>query len=156
MTTNKLPRAVKEEIKAEFKLQRDLYVSDYLETHLKDTFVISDFYPVILTKLQTAILDGYEIADFSRQPFYNIGEAAMCVTFNRKQEEIEADRSALIVEAESQLMDSLKAKASALYAQITADIERPQHEQEAAERAAEQEARTFESRLRVALSDSAK
>ena len=53
-------------------------------------------------------------------------------------------------------MDSLKAKASALYAQITADIERRQREQEAAERAAEQEARTFESRIRVALSDSAK
>ncbi|WMB09390.1 hypothetical protein QPR60_12240 [Enterobacter hormaechei] len=73
----KLPAAFTKEIKAEFKIQRDQNVADYIESHLTDVFSISDFYPVVLIKLQTAIQDGYEIAEFERQPFYNIGDPAM-------------------------------------------------------------------------------
>lgn len=152
----KLPAALMREVKTEFKAQRDQYVSEFIETHLKDVFSISDFHPVILTTLQQAILDGYTIADYDRQPFYNAGEPAIRIVLNRKQDEIEADRTALTAEAEAQLMACLTAQAEEYYAQVIAEEERRQRAEEAAKAAAELEARTFESRLREALSDNAK
>lgn len=152
----KLPAALMREVKTEFKAQLDQYVSEFIETHLKDVFSISDFHPVILTTLQQAILDGYTIADYDRQPFYNAGEPAIRIVLNRKQDEIEADRTALTTEAEAQLMASLTAQAEEYYAHAVAEEERRQRAEEAAKAAAELEARTFESRLREALSDNAK
>ncbi|EPZ9139710.1 hypothetical protein ACXYLT_003075 [Klebsiella aerogenes] len=152
----KLPKTVNEEITAEFKALRGDYVETYLAKHLTEVFSISEFYPAILAKLQTAILDGYTIAPFDQQPFYNIGDPAMRIVMNKKPQEIDTERRSLTVAAEAQLRAALEAKAAAMYAEIVADMERVKREQEAAERAAEQEARTFESRLRVALSDAAK
>lgn len=152
----KLPAALMREVKTEFKAQRESYISGYIEAHLSDVFSISDFYPVILTTLQQAILDGYTIADYDRQPFYNAGEPAIRIVLNRKQDEIEAERTALTTEAEAQLMASLMAQAEEYYTQAVAEEERRQRAEEAAKAAAELEARTFESRLREALSDNAK
>lgn len=152
----KLPAALMREVKAEFKAQRESYISGYIEARLSDVFSISDFYPVILTTLQQAILDGYTIADYDRQPFYNAGEPAIRIVLNRKQDEIEAERTALTAEAEAQLMASLTAQAEEYYAQAVAEEERRQRAEAAAKSAAEREARTFESRLREALSDNAK
>lgn len=152
----KLPAALIREVKTEFKAQRDQYVSEFIETHLKDVFSISDFHPVILTTLQQAILDGYEIADFSRQPFYNAGEPAIRIVLNRKQDEIEADRTALTTEAEAQLMASLMAQAEEYYTQAVAEEERRQRAEAAAQAAVAAEAQTFASRLRVALADTAR
>ncbi|ELY3608478.1 MULTISPECIES: hypothetical protein [Enterobacteriaceae] len=152
----KLPAALIREVKTEFKAQRESYVSEHIEAHLSDVFSISDFYPVILTKLQTAILDGYTVADFDRQPFYNAGEPAIRIVLNRKQGEIEADRATLTAEAEAQLIASLTAQAEEYYAQAVAEEERRQRADAAAQAAAAAEAQTFASRLRVALSDSAK
>jgi hypothetical protein len=144
------------EVKTEFKAQRDQYVSEFIETHLKDVFSISDFHPVILTTLQQAILDGYTIADYDRQPFYNAGEPAIRIVLNRKQDDIEVERTALTTEAEAQLMASLTTQAEEYYAHAVAEEERRQRAEEAAKAAAELEAHTFESRLREALSDNAK
>ena len=122
----KLPAALMREVKAEFKAQRESYISGYIEAHLSDVFSISDFYPVILTTLQQAILDGYTIADYNRQPFYNTGEPAIRIVLNRKQDEIEADRTALTTEAEAQLMASLMAQAEEYYTQAVAeDVRQP-------------------------------
>ncbi|MBK2820373.1 hypothetical protein FKK78_12340 [Enterobacter hormaechei] len=152
----KLPAALMREVKAEFKAQRESYVSEHIEAHLSDVFSISDFYPVILTTLQQAILDGYTIADYDRQPFYNAGEPAIRIVLNRKQNEIEADRTALTTEAEARLMASLTAQAEEYFAQALADEERRQRAAEAAKTAADAEAKTFASRLRIALTDTAK
>ena len=152
----KLPAALMREVKAEFKAQRESYISGYIEAHLSDVFSISDFYPVILTTLQQAILDGYTIADYNRQPFYNAGEPAIRIVLNRKQDEIEADRTALTTEAEAQLMASLMAQAEEYYTQAVAEEERRQHAEAAAQAAAAAEAQTFASRLRVALAETAR
>jgi hypothetical protein len=152
----KLPAALMREVKTEFKTQRDQYVSEFIETHLKDVFSISDFHPVILTTLQQAILDGYTIANYDRQPFYNAGEPAIRIVLNRKQSEIEADRATLTAEAEAQLMASLTAQAEEYYAQAVAEEERRQRAEAAAQAAAAAEAQTFASRLRVALADTSK
>ncbi|WP_312269151.1 hypothetical protein [Pseudescherichia sp.] len=151
-----LPAALMREVKAEFKAQRESYISGHIEAHLSDVFSISDFYPVILTTLQQAILDGYTIADYDRQPFYNAGEPAIRIVLNRKQDEIEADRTALTTEAEAKLMLSLEAQAKELYIQMVAEEERRKRAAEAAKAAAEAEAKTFASRLRIALTDTAK
>ncbi|EOI5773309.1 hypothetical protein NGC52_10035 [Klebsiella michiganensis] len=152
----KLPAALMREVKAEFKAQRESYISGYIEAHLSDVFSISDFYPVILTTLQQAILDGYTIADYDRQPFYNAGEPAIRIVLNRKQDEIEAHRTALTTEAEAQLMASLMAQAEEYYTQAVAEEERRQRAEAAAQAAAAAEAQTFASRLRVALADTAR
>lgn len=152
----KLPAALMREVKAEFKAQRESYISGYIEAHLSDVFSISDFYPVILTTLQQAILDGYTIADHDRQPFYNAGEPAIRIVLNRKQDEIEAHRTALTTEAEAQLMASLMAQAEEYYTQAVAEEERRQRAEAAAQAAAAAEAQTFASRLRVALADTAR
>jgi predicted glycoside hydrolase/deacetylase ChbG (UPF0249 family) len=129
----KLPAALMREVKAEFKAQRESYVAGHIETHLADVFSISDFYPVILTMLQQAILDGYTIADYDRQPFYNAGEPAIRIVLNRKQDEIEADRTALTAEAEAQLMASLTSQAEEYYAQAVVEEERRQRAEAAAQ-----------------------
>lgn len=147
----KLPAAFTREIQAEFKIQRYQYVADYISSHLTDVFSISDFYPVVLIKLQTAIQDGYEIAEFDRQPFYNIGDPAMRIVMNKKPQEIDTERRSLTEAAEAALMASLEAQAEELYQQMVAEEERRKRAAEAAKAAAEAEALTFSGRLRASL-----
>lgn len=96
------------------------------------------------------------VADYDRQPFYNAGEPAIRIVLNRKQDEIEAHRTALTTEAEAQLMASLMAQAEEYYTQAVAEEERRQRAEAAAQAAAAAEAQTFASRLRVALADTAR
>lgn len=152
MTTFKLPAEAKKEIRAIYHSERDSYVHQYTQRHLREREELIEVHPVSLVRLQDFILAGYRISDLRDQEIFIPGSPMMRVVLDRPQSVVDADREELEAQAEADLVDQITEEITQVY------TERHRTELEAknaAEAAAlEAKAPTMRDRIRAALVDS--
>jgi len=146
-----LPPAAVKEIKAIYKAERDSYVHQYVQRHLREREELIEMHPIALLRLQEKILDGYRIADMQVQEMFIPGNPMMRVVFDRPQTVIDSDRAELEAAAEAALLDEITDEITQVYAAR----HRAEMEAKAAEEAAalQAEAPTMRDRIRAALTE---
>ncbi|WP_312158403.1 hypothetical protein [Pantoea piersonii] len=152
MTTFKLPSEARKEIRDIYHSERDSYVHQYIQRHLRGREELIEMHPIALLRLQEKILDGYRIADMQVQEMFIPGNPMMRVVLDRPQSVINADREELEAQAEADLVDQITDEITQVYAAR----HRAEMEAKAAEEAAalEAEAPTMRDRIRAALTGS--
>lgn len=147
-----LPPAAIKEIKAIYKAERDSYVHQYVQRHLREREELIEVHPVSLVRLQDFILAGYRISDLRDQDIFIPGSPMMKVLLDRPQHVISADREELEGQAEVNLVDEITDEITKTYeARHRAEMEAKATEEAAALAA---EAPTMRERVRAALVDS--
>lgn len=145
-----LPPAAIKEIKAIYKAERDSYVHQYVQRHLREREELIEVHPVSLVRLQDFILAGYRISDLRDQEIFIPGSPMMRVVLDRPQSVVSEDRAELEAQAEADLVDEITEEITQVY------IERHRAELEAknaAEAALQAEAPTMRDRIRAALTE---
>lgn len=146
-----LPPAAIKEIKAIYKAERDSYVHQYVQRHLRERVELTEPHPISLVRLQEHILNGYRIADLRSQDVFIPGSPMMRVVLDRPQSVIDADHAELQAAAEAALLDEITDEISQVYAAR----HRAKMEAKAAEEAAALEAESPSMRdcIRAALTE---
>lgn len=151
MTTFKLPAEAKKEIRAIYYSERDAYVHQYIQRHLREREELIEVHPVSLVRLQDFILAGYRISDLRDQEIFIPGSPMMRVVLDRPQHVIDEDRAELEAQAEADLVDEITNEITATYeARHRAAMEAKAAEEAAALQA---EALTMRDRIRAALAE---
>lgn len=151
MTTFKLPAEAKKEIRTIYHSERDAYVHQYVQRHLREREELIEVHPVSLVRLQDFILAGYRVSNLRDQEIFIPGSPMMRVLLDRPQHLISEDRAELEAQAEADLVDEITNEITATYeAQHRAAMEAKNAAEAAALKA---EAPTMRDRIRAVLTD---